>query len=192
MRSNLSDVLILSCLMLFSLYLSSLLGFLGVLLASACIVILLSGFFQYMSDPSHSVHKIQITKNKKDLLAVALLLAPTNIMLGTLVGILQGMPSMALSLVMIVIFSFICSLAYVGIMHTICFLILENKSFSESLLLSSKNISERKKDFAYLSLAISTSCILGFVSYGLLLVVAIPMIFLTGFYSFDEMIKKRN
>lgn len=192
MRNNLSDALILSCLMLFCLYVCSLMGFLGVIVASLAIVILLSAFFQYISVPNNAIKNVKLFKNKKDLLLVALLLAPTNIMLGTLVGVLQGMPSFLLSITMIIIFSFICSIAYIVIMHSICYLVLKDKNFSESLTLASKNIGNHKKDFAYLAMVISTSCILGFMTYGLLLVIAIPLIFIAGFFSFHDTEKKET
>lgn len=192
LRKSPRESLIISILAMAALYLASLLHFAGAIVASICFVFLQAGVFELLSPKNQkfSLAWIFTKKYSAPLLLTSLVYVPTNIMMGTLIGLAQGSSSRLLAFVMILTFSFFCSLGYLLVGHTVGFILRKEMSFNQALEAALHGFKVHRSSLLPLSLLSTLLLLVAIIPLGLGLVVAIPLHFYNYSFSFRDLYDK--
>lgn len=185
-RAQLRQSLYVAVFALGVLMLSSLLGLVGVWLASISMIYLQAYLFLKMTGHDLKFYEVKKIPDAKALFLLSLAMVPTNMMMGTLIGLLQGSDSVASSALLIVLFSVVCSYIYIVLFHAVGFAVLRRLGFRGALDTALKGTRKNKKSL--LSLGFFLILILGICALpmGLGLAFALPVAFYSYFYSFRE------
>lgn len=187
MFKNLKVSLILAIVGMLTVFLSSKLNLLGAILTSVIFVFTLAALFNYFA--KRPLHRC---KNKTSLFLIAIFSVPTNIMMGSVLGILQGADTVFLTLSVVVVFSVFCALSYIIIAHIVGFIVLQDMFFEKALKAALNGLREHRLNMLMLSCLSSVILMLAALPMGLGLIIALPMHFYMYYFSYNDLYRLKT
>lgn len=188
-RRHPRESLILAVISLAALYASSLLHVFGALLTSLVFVACQGVLFPVVSATAEGPLILpwnQLREQKAPLLITALFLAPTNVMLGSVIGLFQGSSSPALAAVMILIFSGFCGLAYLMAAHTVGGVMLKKLAFLPALEAALAGFKKHRAACLQLGLLTTLLLLASLATLGLGLIISLPLLLYAYCFSYRE------
>ena len=132
-------------------------------------------------------------KNKSSLLLMALLSIPTNIIMGSVVGLIQGAETVPMALMLVVIFAIFSALSYIVIGHAIGFIVVQEMHFEKSLNAALSGFKKHRLHLLMLSCLVSIILMFSALPMGLGLIIALPIQFYVNGFSFNDLYQlKKN
>lgn len=185
---NPKESLILIIVGLLSLFISSKLAIIGAVLTSVILAFIQAAVYNHLlKRPFFQI------KNKSSLLLLAMLSIPTNIIMGSVVGLIQGSDNISLSLPMVVVFAIFSALSYIVIGHVVGFIVLQEMHFEKSLNAALAGFKKNRMNIFILSCLSAVLLMLSALPLGLGLIVVLPIqIYLNGFSFLDLYEFKKN
>lgn len=171
------------------LVLSSFLGFAGVWFASLGMVYLQAFLFLKFSQPELSLRFFDLKNfpGQRSLIVLSVLMAPTNMMMGTLIALIQGDQSWIATLLLSVVFSMVCSCVYILIFHAVGFVVIKKQSLVLAADSSLRGFHKNGRDLLALGFLLMVILALGALPLGVGLFLALPLIFYSYYFSFREL-----
>lgn len=182
------ESLILAIIGLATLYLSSWIPLAGIAICSIVFIFTLVFLTNHMN--SLPLFKV---KNPSSLLLTAVLLIPTNIMMGSVIGLLQGADQLLLTLAIVTVFSVFCALSYLTLAHTVGFIVLEGMHLQKAMDAALKGFAQHRLHLLMVSCLSAIILIAAAVPRGWGFIIAIPIHFYLYYFSFRDLYQlKKN
>lgn len=169
------------------LLLSSLVPFVGVWFASIGLIYLQAYLFLKMTGSKIEFYELKKIPGAKSLLWLSLVMIPTNMMMGTLIGLIEGSDAPLSAISLIIVFSMVCSYIYILIFHAVGFIVLKGLTFRWAFDAAIKGMKKNKKPLLVLGLFLIVILALATLPMGAGLVLGFPIAFYSYYYSFREL-----
>jgi uncharacterized membrane protein len=168
---------------------SSFLVFGGVWLASLGMVYLQAFLYLKLSQPELNLRFFELKKfpGHRSLIVLSVLMAPTNMMMGTLIALIEGDQSWIATLILSVVFSMVCSCVYILIFHAVGFVVIKKQSLVVAADSSLRGFHKNSRALIVLGFLLMLVLALGALPLGVGLFLALPLIFYSYYFSFREL-----